>query len=129
MIQIWIKERGGFGKEILHKEISEDEIPKWEYDEDEDIVVYSYKIVPFLADIDHKRFTVRVTDERGVELWDYTTEWCSNCGEEVVIAPFGISFCAECGKPITPCSMCEASYVNCGNCPYWEDAYNTEAER
>lgn len=115
MIQIWIKERGGFGKEILHKEI-----PQAENDSDVYYDIdYSWKIVPFLADIDHKRFTVRVTDESGVELWDYTTEWCPNCCEEVVIAPFGISFCSNCGEPILPCSMCDMHYVDCGNCPYY----------
>lgn len=107
MIQIRVKERGGFGVEILHRKIPEAFGIKW-----------SYEVVPFLADIDHKRYTVRVTDENGDEQWDYTTEWCSNCGEEVTIAPFGMSFCSNCGEPIAPCSMCDAHYNDCGHCPY-----------
>lgn len=105
MIRIWIKERGGFGAEKLHRIIPE-----------AFNVEQSFEVIPFLADIDHKRFTVRVDDE-GFE-WDYTTEWCPCCDTEVNIEPFGISFCPNCGEPILPCSMCDTDYIDCRDCPY-----------
>lgn len=117
-MKIMIKERGGFGKEKLHRKIPNSFGVEW-----------SWEIIPYLKDIDHKKNAVRVVDDGGKDVWDYTTEWCPCCDTEVDIAPFGISFCSNCGEPITPCSMCNTDYIDCGDCPYWENAYNTEAER
>lgn len=78
----------------------------------------STDIIPHLAGIDHKRFKVDVVDKNGVPQWDYTTEWCSYCGKEVDIAPFGLSYCPNCGERILPCSMCDAFKVGCDRCPY-----------
>ena len=48
-----------------------------------------------------------------------TTEWCSYCGNEVVIPVCGESTCPICGKPILPCSQCDMDKVDCNNC-VWE---------
>lgn len=107
-MKIMIKERGGFGKEKLHRKFYGRE------------GIEPYEVFPYFKDIDHKKYTVKVVyDDKGgewdnVEAWDYTTEWCSCCGEEVDIKPFGISFCSNCGEQILPCSMCD----ECGDCPY-----------
>ena len=109
MIRIWVKERGGFGEEKLHRKIPEAFGVEW-----------SWEVIPFLVDIDHKRYTVRVTnDNPDEEQWDYTWEMCPCCETEVAIKPFGISFCPECGEPILPCSMCNMDYHDCGICPYY----------
>ena len=53
---------------------------------------------------------------RKINIHDYTIEWCPFCGSEQVIYSTGITACPECGKPLTPCSMCE--YCNYVTCPY-----------
>lgn len=111
MIRIWIKPRGGFGESKLHKEIEN--------------VEWSYEVVPHMADIDHKRYSVKVTDEKNEWVFDdYCDEYCPCCDSEVVIPSFGRSFCPNCGEPILPCSMCHngTNYiVECENCPYHWD--------
>lgn len=105
MIRIYKKPRCGFGNMELHRVL--------------DGVEWSYEIIPYLADIDHKKYCVRVFDESGKPEFDeYCDEWCSECDTEVVIPSFGVSFCPNCGKPIFPCSMCDTDYISCGRCPY-----------
>ena len=98
MTKIYIKPRGGFGKAKLHKTVEAE---------------WSYEVIPHLADIDHKKYSVIVPDFDG-----YCDEWCPCCDTEVVIPSFGVSFCPNCGELILPCSMCDASYNDCGDCPY-----------
>lgn len=57
--------------------------------------------------------------------FDTITEWCAECGAEVLIPAFGESRCPECGAGILPCSMCgelmEDGYIHMRcweRCPY-----------
>lgn len=105
MIRIYKKPRCGFGEMKLHKRV-------WG-------VEWSYEVMSYLADIDHKRYSIRVLDDNGEPAFDeYCTEFCPNCDTEVDIPSFGVSFCPNCGKPLYPCSMCDTDYHNCSKCPY-----------
>lgn len=99
MAKIYIKPRGGFGKQILHREVKG--------------IEWSWELIPFLSDIDHRKYAVSVPD-----FDDYCDEWCPYCDKEVSIPSFGISFCPNCGEAILPCSMCNTDYNNCCECPY-----------
>ena len=106
MTSIYIKPRCGFvkGEEKLHKTVN---------------VEWSYEVIPHLADIDHKRYRVEVVaDDGDYDFQPYCDEWCACCDSEVVIPSFGVSFCPNCGELILPCSMCDADYNDCRNCPY-----------
>lgn len=50
------------------------------------------------------------------EKWGKTNEVCSYCDQQVEIADTGISKCPNCGKWISPCSMCNMDEVDCKNC-------------
>lgn len=42
-----------------------------------------------------------------VALYDYCTEWCAECDEEVELeTKFEMQVCPNCGKPIAPCNLC-----------------------
>lgn len=99
MINIYIKPRGGFGKEKLHRKVCG--------------IEWSYDLIPYLADIDHKKYSIIVPD-----FDEYCTEWCPCCDTEVSIPSFGVSFCPNCGELIIPCSMCNPDYHDCRECPY-----------
>lgn len=54
-----------------------------------------------------------------MNLKDYTMEYCPWCDEEVVIHATGVTACPSCGKPLAPCSVCQATHGECQNpCPY-----------
>lgn len=99
MINIYIKPRGGFGETKLHRKVEG--------------IEWSYELIPYLIDIDHEKYSVRVPD-----FSEYCTEWCPCCDTEVVIPSFGVSFCPNCGERILPCSMCDTDYIDCNRCPY-----------
>jgi hypothetical protein len=54
-----------------------------------------------------------------IRILDYSktcVEMCPNCEYEVVLeSKFKMQLCPICGKPIAPCSLCDASA--CGDCP------------
>lgn len=107
MARIWVKPRNGFGDVKLFKVVDDS---KWEW---------SYELIPHMRWVDHRNFSIKVTDDEGKPMFDeYCDEWCPCCDTEVVIPSFGISFCPNCGEPILPCSMCDTDYNDCRKCPY-----------
>ena len=98
MASIYIKPRGKARGATLYKYVDAE---------------WSHEIIPHLADIDHRKYVVRVSD-----FDEYCDEYCPCCDTEVVIPSFGVSFCPNCGELIIPCSMCSPDYHDCSKCPY-----------
>lgn len=49
---------------------------------------------------------------------DDIDELCPHCGDEVVLKSiFANQVCPECGKLISPCSLCDFNKCDCKNCP------------
>lgn len=49
---------------------------------------------------------------------DTITEYCEHCEHEVELKlEFKVQRCPECGKLITPCSICNSDLCDCSDCP------------